>query len=210
MTDVPTVDLSRFVHGDAADRQTVAVEVDRICLKIGFLSIIGHGVPDEITKAVYDSLKRFFRGAADSKRLVAQPQADVIRGYIGMGKAAMGVTMGQDTPPDLKETFSIGPMAGADAAYFKAPDSRSHFAPNLWPQDNPGVRQAWQAYWTAMTGLGETMMRLFSHALGLDETYFTPATDRHISILSAMYYPDQSAPPNPDDCAQAPTPTLAP
>ena len=197
MTVVPTVDLGRFVHGDAADRSAIAVETDRICRDIGFLSIVGHGVPEEITQAVYDSSKKFFRMPGENKIRVAQPQADVIRGYIGMGKAALGATMGEETPPDLKETFSIGPEAKPDLPYYSAPGSRSHFAPNLWPQDIPSFRQAWQAYWTAMTGLSETVMRLFAYALNLDENFFTPAIDRHISILSAMYYPDQSAVPRP-------------
>ena len=197
MTVVPTVDLGRFVHGDAADRKEIAAETDRICADIGFLSIVGHGVSEEITQAVYESSRRFFRGPLDSKIKVAQPQPDVIRGYIGMGKAALGVTIGQATPPDLKETFSIGPQADPDVPYYSAPGSRSHFAPNIWPEDIPGFRQAWQAYWTAMTSLSEKMMRLFAHALDLDEHHFASATDRHISILSAMYYPDQPVPPRP-------------
>lgn len=197
MTVVPTVDLGRFVHGDSADRRAIAAETDRICRDIGFLSIVGHGVPDEVTQAVYHSSKEFFRGPTGSKIRVAQPQANVIRGYIGMGKAALGATMGEETPPDLKETFSIGPAADVNLPYYRAPGSRSHFAPNLWPQEIQGFQQAWQAYWAAMTGLSETIMRLFAHALDLDENFFTPAIDRHISILSAMYYPDQSEAPRP-------------
>ena len=197
MTVVPTVDLGRFMHGDAADKKAVAAETDRICSDIGFLSIVGHGVPETVTDQIYDLSKQFFRGPDSAKIKVAQPKADVIRGYIGMGKAALGVTLGEDTPPDLKETFSIGPEPGPDADYFTAPGSRSHFAANLWPDDIAGFRPAWQAYWTAMTYLSDTMMRLFACALGLEERHFETAIDRHISILSAMYYPDQPVPPRP-------------
>ena len=197
MTVVPTVDLDRFVHGGGADRKAVATETDRICRDIGFLCILGHGVPDEVTQAVYDISKQFFRGPLESKIKVAQPQPDIIRGYIGFGKAALGVTTGEETPPDLKESFSIGPEVASDAPYYSAPGSRSHFAPNLWPQDIPEFKTAWQAYWTAMTDLSQTMMRLFAHALDLDEHHFSPVIDRQISILGAMYYPDQSEPPQP-------------
>ncbi|MCY4460489.1 MAG: hypothetical protein OXC26_08860 [Albidovulum sp.] len=36
------------------DRKAVAAETDRICRDTGFLCILGHGVPDEVTQAVYD------------------------------------------------------------------------------------------------------------------------------------------------------------
>lgn len=39
------------------------------------------------------------------------------------------------------------------------------------------------------------MMRLFACALGLDKEHFANSIDRHVSVLSAMYYPDQEVPP---------------
>ena len=41
----------------------------------------------------------------------------------------------------------------------------------------------------------ELSERLFACTLGLDEEHFADSIDRHVSVLSAMYYPDQKVPP---------------
>ncbi len=48
---VPVVDISPYVSGDAADPDTaadrarVANEIDRACRTVGFIQILGHGIP---------------------------------------------------------------------------------------------------------------------------------------------------------------------
>ena len=194
---VSTINLDRFLCGNSANQKAVATETDHICSEIGFLSVVGHGVSDTIIQNIYDRSKCFFRDSIEAKLSVAQTKPDIIRGYIGLGKSALGNTIGDDTPPDLKETFSMGPEAMENNPYFTAPGSRSHFAPNRWPVSDPHFKDAWLAYWNAMTKLSENLMQLFAHALGLENDHFSIYIDRHISVLSAMYYPDQPKPPKP-------------
>lgn len=195
---VPIIDLSRFLDGDADDRRAIAEETDRVCRDIGFLCVTGHKVPDAVVARFYDLSKDFFRRDAAFKATVAQPGPEIIRGFIGQGHAALATTLGETTAPDLKETFSIGPEPqGPDEAYYTAPGSRDHFAPNLWPAEPAGFDAAWMDYWAQMERLSSDMMRLFANALDLAPDYFEGAIDRHISILSAMFYPDQDVPPAP-------------
>ena len=197
MSVVPEIDLRRFLDGDVEDRRAIARLTDETCREIGFLCVTGHKVPDDVQSGIYDRSKAFFRQEETTKQAVAQPGPDVIRGFIGQGRAALATTLGDATPPDIKETFSIGPEPDDPAdPYFTAPGSGHHFAPNLWPE-MPGFRAAWMAYWAGMERLSADMMRLFAVALDLDEGYFQGAIDRHISILSAMFYPDQAVPPVP-------------
>lgn len=198
MSTVPVIDLGRFLHGDRHDRQDVAHETDAVCRDIGFLCITGHGVPEQVNTAIYDSAKTFFRQPTAEKLKVRQPGPEVIRGYIGMGHAALAVTRGEKTPPDLKETFSIGPERKAAMAE-NTPESGEidQFAQNIWPEQQNDFRVTWLAYYDAMTKLSADMMRLFAAALDLEEDHFAPSIDRHISILSAMFYPDQADPPEP-------------
>lgn len=72
-------------------------------------------MPQELSARLYALSKEFFRREAAGEIHVAQPAADIIRGCIGQGKAALATTLGETTPPDLKETFSIGPEAPPDA-----------------------------------------------------------------------------------------------
>ena len=194
---VSTINLDRFLHGSSEDKKALAAETDYICSEIGFLNVVGHGVHDNLIQNIYDRSKCFFRGPMNAKINVSQNKPDIIRGYIGLGKSALGSTIDNGTPPDLKETFSMGPEALENNPYFSAPGSRSHFAPNLWPVGDPHFKDAWLAYWNAMTKLSENLMQLFAQALGLKADHFHTQIDRHISILSAMYYPDQTNPPEP-------------
>ncbi len=194
---VSTINLDRFLHGSSKDKKALAAETDHICSEIGFLSVVGHGVHDSLIQNIYDRSKCFFRGPMNAKLNVSQTKPHIIRGYIGLGKSALGSTIGNDTPPDLKETFSMGPEAVENNPYFSAPGSRSHFAPNLWPVGDPHFKDAWLNYWNAMTKLSENLMQLFAHALGLKTDHFYTQIDRHVSVLSAMFYPDQPNPPEP-------------
>ena len=45
---VPIIDLTPFRTGTAADRQAVARQVGAACEQIGFFTIIGHGIPEEL------------------------------------------------------------------------------------------------------------------------------------------------------------------
>lgn len=180
---LPVIDLSRFLQGDAGERRAVARETDRICRDIGFLSVVGHGVPEAVTNRLYAVAKAFFHQDAARKLKVAQPSPDVVRGYIGLARGALAATRGEATPPDLKESYTIGPE----------PDGRG--PANVWPAGEADFRAAWLAYYAEMDRLGLDMMRLFADALDLDPHHFDGAFGRHSSILSAIYYPDQPEPP---------------
>ncbi len=92
---------------------------------------------------------------------VAQPASDIIRGHIGQGKVAPATTLGEFTRPSLKETFSIVPETPPDAGtYYAAPGSDNHFAPDLWPEEPEGLRDAFPGYWDELGTLSAEMMRL--------------------------------------------------
>lgn len=179
---IPVIDLSRFLSGDADGRRAVARETDRMCREIGFLSVIGHGVPEHVINDLYARSKAFFHQPAEIKQRVGQPSPDVVRGYIGLARGALATTRGEETPPDLKESYNIGP------------ESPGQGTGNVWP-DDPQFRAAWLAYYAEMDRLSRDMMHLFAAALDLPEDHFDQSCATHPSILSAIYYPDQQEPP---------------
>ena len=176
----------------------VARELDDVCREVGFFCLTGHGVAEERFREIYDVSKTFFLLDLDQKRQVAQPAPDIVRGYIGVGEAALGDMMGEDTPPDWKESFSAGPVDVDPAdSYYQGPNVRGHYAPNRWPAQPDGFGRIWTDYYRTMSRLSSDMMRLSALALGLPEDFFADKIDRHIAILGAMYYPDQDHPPTP-------------
>ena len=184
---IPVIDLSRFRDGNAAARRAVARETDRVCREIGFLSVTGHGVADAIIEDLYIRAKAIFHQSTAEKQRVGQPGPDIVRGYIGFARGALASTRGETTPPDLKESYNIGPEAAADG--------KPRGPANLWPAGDSGFRAAWLVYYAEMDRLSREMMHLFAAALDLDGDFFDRGFARHPSVLSAIYYPDQPIAP---------------
>lgn len=110
MSPIPVIDLASFLNGDAADKHRVAWQMEETCRDSGFFCLASHGVSDELGCAMRVTAMALFSGDPETKVRVRQPRPDTIRGFIGYGSAALGVTPGAETPPDWKETFSIGPV----------------------------------------------------------------------------------------------------
>ncbi|MEI6537261.1 MAG: 2-oxoglutarate and iron-dependent oxygenase domain-containing protein [Verrucomicrobiaceae bacterium] len=184
---IPVIDLSRFRNGDTSERRAVARETDRVCREIGFLSVTSHRVPEPLIADIYQRSKNFFRQPVTRKESVRQPGPDVVRGYIGFARGALATTRGETTPPDLKESYSIGPE--------REEESQASGSFNQWPADDPGFCASWLSYYAEMERLSGEMMELFAEALDLERNYFYNGFGNHSSVLSAIYYPDQVKPP---------------
>ena len=117
-------------------------------------------------------------------------------GYSPLQAETLAKSLGEETPPDLKESFSIGPLEQA-APKENEPDANFRYAKNLWPQEPENFRAAWCAYYRAMGELAARIMRVFAVALGLREDFFGGVIDDPISAMRALNYPNQTAPPQP-------------
>jgi isopenicillin N synthase-like dioxygenase len=198
LLNVPIIDIAPFRHGTDADKRTVAKAVDQACRDIGFLVIQGHGV----SKALMDDMQRVSRDFFDldlrEKQKVARPANDVARGYIGMDEESLARSRDpQAYGSDLNESLMIGPVDAVPVDYAMAPEAGKHFAPNLWPEGPAQLQTIWTDYYRAMGELAQTLMRIFAMALGLPETHFDGAINRHISRLRVRNYPAQLTPPMP-------------
>lgn len=198
LKSVPMIDVSPFLTGDAAAKQQVARQIGDACREIGFLTIVGHGVPESLIQATYDTARAFFDLPEAEKNKVERPAPDQVRGYSPLMGEGLSYSLDEVTPPDLKESFSIGPVdVPADDAYFTRAEAGPHFAPNVWPAAPAAMREIWTDYFRAMEQLSAQLMRMFAVALGLPETFFDDKIDRHISMFRALNYPDQAEPPQP-------------
>jgi isopenicillin N synthase-like dioxygenase len=192
----PVFDLSRFEGADASGRERLGAEVDGICRSTGFLAISGHGVPRATITAAWDAARAFFDLPPEEKEKARAPYAGYPYGYLGPGVEALAKSKGQETPPDLKESFNGGPLSvppGLDD-----PEALAFcYAPTIWPVAPAGFRPAWEAYYRAMEELAARIMRVFAVALKLPEDFFAEMIDRPVSALRALDYPRASAPPKP-------------
>ena len=189
---VPTIDIEPFVKDGEAGRDAVAHAVGRACEETGFFAIAGHGVEEETVDELRRQAVAFFALPEARKRLVERPADRISRGWNSLGDRALAYSLGTDTPPDLQESFAIGPVAVPDDAYHSCARARAFFAPNIWPAGRPEFRASMEGYFRLMEGLSHTVMRIFARALGQADCYFDDRIDRHSSSLRLIRYPGRT------------------
>ena len=193
-TTVPAIDVAPLLGGDADARRAVARAIGRACKDIGFFTIVGHGVDAALVQRMSDVSRAFFDLPLADKQRVRRPRPEQSRGYIGVGEENLAYGVGRATT-DLKEFFAIGPVDVPDEPYYTAPAAYPSFAPNVWPERPAGLRAIYTDYYRAMERLAGHLMRAFALALDLPEGFFRDKTDRHISGIRVVNYPDQPEAP---------------
>ena len=153
---------------------SVVDEVGRACREIGFLTVVGHGVPDELVERTASIARGFFDLPGEEKLDVAQGDQQLgLPVYRPLRSESLAASLGQRTPGDLKESLDWGPAVPGYG----------------WPPRPPGLRDAFQAYLAALGGLGERLRRLFALALELPEDWFESAFRDHSSSMRVINYP---------------------
>ena len=201
---VPVVDISPFLDGDPVRRRAVIEAIALACEQVGFFVIRGHGVPERTVQSIYKYGREFFEQPLDKKIAIKRPAPGVSRGYNSLSDQSLGATLGVAAPPDLQESFAIGPLDTSEGPYWNSDFGRVHFYPNLWPASPSEFRTAVTDYYRAMEDLSVVLSRLFALALDLDEDFFIDKIDRHVSTMRLNFYPRQLRPAMPGQiCAGA-------
>ena len=178
---VPIIDLR-------GDPEQVSRSIDRACCQVGFFQIIGHGLDPSLEAAAWDAAAEFFRLPLLDKMAVAIPPGDAY-GYGPFQVERLAASLGAETPPDLKETFSAGPVA-CSRVVAADPAAAFVFSASLWPEALPGMESAMRAYYDSVALLVDRLMSVMALGLGLEPGYFEPLIDRHTSALRSLHYPD--------------------
>lgn len=196
LMSVPVIDLSPYLQGTPEGKRKVADEVGRACRDIGFLTITGHGVSNDLVEGFYAASRAFFDLPLGEKLKVKQPRPDQVRGYSAVGEEGLSYSLDAPTPPDLKESLTFGPGDDPpDDPYYFTPAAGQFFAPTLWPSKPPELKGLAIAYFRAMEKLSSQLMCIFALALNLPEHFFEDKIDKHISNLRVLHYPNQLEPP---------------
>lgn len=195
----PVVDIGAFVRADGSTREHAAIvrQIRTACETIGFFAVTGHGVPRFVIADLVEQAYQFFDLPPEEKLAVKRPRAEQNRGYIPPGDERLARLAGNETPPDLKELFTIGPFDLPDTPYFTGAAAYPSFAPNLWPVRPAGLQPALRVYWQEVDRVARTLCRIFAAALELAPDFFDGKTDKHISQLRIMHYPPPETAPLP-------------
>ena len=164
----------------------------------GFLTIVGHGVAETLIDEARDAALRFFRLPLEEKLRTPRPSHESGRGYTAFCDQALAYSLGVETPPDLQESYGVGPLDELpDDSYYSAPEAWTFFVPNIWPAHPAEFRPALSRYFARIDVLSRRLMGLFALALGLDRRFFDDKVNRPVSSMRAVHYPPSRAAPRP-------------
>jgi isopenicillin N synthase-like dioxygenase len=176
---IPTIDLAAWRAGDP----TVGPTVDDALQRAGFLLAGGHGVDDALRTDVRAAARKFFALPTEVKQRYAVRIGG--RGWLAPGVEANGNVEGVETPPDLKESFAVGPETptgnpDVDAVWFP---------PNVWPAEVPELQAAVGRYVEAMTAVSLDLLELCADALGLPRDALTALATNPTWTFNINRYP---------------------
>lgn len=191
---MPAVSLEAFLEGTAAEQRTIAADVDQVCRTTGFLIIGQHGIPGAVIDDAWNGIAAFFDLPLEQKLKSRSPDPTCPRGYFPMAAESLARSLGVDAPPDLKESYGIGPLHPPRTP-IPGDDLDFHYGPNLWPAEPPALRAALTRYFTELHALGSRVLRLFAAALDLPHDYFERFHTDPMCALRCIRYPAQSRPP---------------
>ncbi|MET0699119.1 MAG: 2-oxoglutarate and iron-dependent oxygenase domain-containing protein [Mycobacterium sp.] len=184
---VPLVDLSSYTGlGDPAKRPDTARALDTACSDVGFVQVIGHGIPDTALRGLATAIDEFFALPRADKVRYRSPSGN--RGYTPPKSEALSLSAGvapADRMNDFFEAFNVG-AAASDYPDLDLP--AEHYAENLWPTEAPAFQPGVEAYFRQAQGVARALTTAFADALGLPSTFFAPYTGHSIEVLRMNNY----------------------
>ncbi|MTD14295.1 isopenicillin N synthase family oxygenase [Nakamurella sp. YIM 132087] len=196
MGSVPIIDLEPWYSGEPEGMAAVAAQVDEALQRVGFFLVTGHGVTRGCRAGVRIAARSFFELPDEVKEQYAVTVGG--RGWLPPGVEANGFAEGTVTPPDLKESYSIG----ADRTTDQTGDPETDdfwFADNVWPSEIPWLEPVVGRYLEQMQELAQELLKIAAVALGAEPDLFTRQTERATHTLNINRYPsmDEAGEPEP-------------
>jgi isopenicillin N synthase-like dioxygenase len=195
MAKIPLIDIAPFLHGNDHDKAKVARAFGAAFEEIGFATIVGHGVPEELVRRTYDTAHEFFALPFEEKLAATSPTRVKTRGYLPVGVESVGRTRNATPPPDLCESLVFSTLKNEPPDL--PPGTISASLGNIVPARPIHLYPTYREYYLALHDLVLTLMRISAIALDLPENFFTPPMENLRGTLRTVLYPAQPADPLP-------------
>ena len=108
--DVPVIDISPYVTGGSdSERDRVAREIDAACATVGFIQILGHGIPKPALDGLTGAVDDFFALPLEAKKAYRVDGAN--RGYSPPKSESLSLSLGVESATrmnDFFEAFNVG------------------------------------------------------------------------------------------------------
>lgn len=186
---VPVVDISAYVDPDGSpdERAAAARAFDEAASTVGFIQVVGHGVPTSVTDAFAAALDSFFLLPLEAKKAYRTPP-QINRGYAPPKTESLSLSLGlapSNRMHDFFEAFNVG-AAVSDHPGLDLPET--DYPENIWPAEAPDFREAVSAYFDEAGRVARTLTTMFADALGLPAGFFEEFTDHSLDVLRMNNY----------------------
>jgi isopenicillin N synthase-like dioxygenase len=183
---VPAIDISPYVQGHREpDRAAVAAAVDRACVEVGFMQILGHGIALDVQAGLASALDDFFGLPLDEKKRYRVQGAN--RGYSPPKSESLSLSLGVEAANRMNDFFEAYNI-GVEARSFPHLDlDERDYGLNLWPAI-PDFEDRVTRYFLEAQRVARTLTTIFADALKTEPTYFETMTDHSIDVLRMNNY----------------------
>lgn len=183
--NIPVVDLSDFLSGDATRKQKFVNELGKAYEEVGFVAVKNHGISDDLIADLYKYVQAFFALPTETKLKYEKKELAGQRGYTSFGREhAKGYEA-----PDLKEFFQLGQtVTDNDPIKEEYPD-------NVTVEEVREFTPTMLSAYSNFEKSGKSLLQAIALYLGLDEHYFDEYVHNGNSILRAIHYPPITSEP---------------
>jgi isopenicillin N synthase-like dioxygenase len=186
----PVIDLGAYRRGLPGALADVAAQLRDALENIGFLIVVDHGVPAELTAGIVEQTRRFHAMPMTEKLKLAtgRGQGSGFTGYLPSGAYSVKTSEVNDNDqPDLNEAFFMDRERAPDDPEVLA--GKLFREPNKWPAELPGFRDFLLRYWDAMEGFSQSLLPVFATALELPADHFDKAFIDAQCVLRLSHFP---------------------
>lgn len=173
LDEIPSLDLSDFTSGHPERKAKFIQDLGTAFNNIGFVTIINHGLTEDLRTKLYANVQAFFKQPDEIKQKYEFLELNGQRGYIGKGREkAKGFKVA-----DLKEFYHVG-----------QPHPEGEMPHNIFPEEVADFQEYTSTVFQTFENTGKTLLRAIALYLGLDEAYFEDKVKNGDSILRALHY----------------------
>jgi isopenicillin N synthase-like dioxygenase len=186
--EVPTVDISSYVRdGSPAERAATAAAMDAACRTVGFVQVVGHGVPDETLAGLAGAIDDFFALPLETKREYVAPKG-INRGYTPPKSESLSLSLGVEAASRMNDFFEAFNTGAAVSDYPGVELDPTMYPEDIWPADVPSFRERVEAWETEAGRVARTLTTVFTDAIGLEPGWFDRVTRHSLDVVRMNNY----------------------
>jgi isopenicillin N synthase-like dioxygenase len=179
MSKIPSVDLKKFLSEDEKIKREFVQNIGDAFSNIGFVSLSGHFLDDELVDELYTEVKKFFSLNDEIKNKYIIEGIGGQRGYTSFGKeTAKGFKAG-----DLKEFWHFGQYD------YPINVETKEYPENIEVTELPNFNKVGKKAYKQLEKTAKFVLRALALYLKLEENYFDKYIEHGNSILRPIHYP---------------------